>query len=97
MTTPAKLSTIPAGYVPGTSGGFTTIPALFQFLKGELQKIAISTSKTSLMTPQPAIKAPTEIADGMIRLSRSPWRPLSGQTVDTWVYYDAPSGSWKAL
>jgi hypothetical protein len=67
------------------------------YLKNELAKVAACTETLALMTPQPAVKLPPQIADGMIRLARSPWRPVSGQTVDEWVYYDAPSATWKVL
>jgi hypothetical protein len=68
-------------------------------LWGQQQFDRISATLNSLLalTPQPATAAPKAPQDGMIRLARSPWRPVSGQTADKWVYWDAPSGSWLYL
>lgn len=83
-----------AGYVPLSPPSLLGNP---QYLARELQAISSAIQNLTLMTPQPATKAPVTLSDGMIRLARSPWRPLSGQTTDEWVFYDAPSGTWKLL
>lgn len=66
------------------------------YLTRELQRIQNSIAGLITMTPQPATSAPSSVFDGMIRLARSPWRPIGG-SVDAWVYYDGPSRTWKAL
>lgn len=59
-----------------------------------MQRLQTMAENTLLMTPQAATQAPATLLDGMKRLARSPWRPVSGQTVDAWVYYDAAAGKW---
>jgi hypothetical protein len=39
--------------------------------------------------------APPNPQDGWTFLARDPWRPVAGQTVDAWVYYDAAGGVWR--
>lgn len=68
-----------------------------QYLDQELTAVGVAIGSLLRMTPQPATVAPKAPADGMIRLSRSPWRPLSGQTVDAWVYFDGPTAAWKPM
>jgi hypothetical protein len=63
----------------------------------ELTKVATSIASFIDMVPQVAIAVPKTPSDGMIRLARSPWHPAAGQSTDAWVYYDAPSGTWKLL
>lgn len=41
--------------------------------------------------------APKVPVDGQLLLSRSPWRPVSGQTADAWVYFDGAAGIWRLL
>lgn len=67
------------------------------YVRGELQAIAAAISTVLAMTPQVTTKAPTPLVDGMIRLARSPFYPVSGQTADAWVFYDAKLGSWHYL
>ena len=67
------------------------------FLTDEFRQIGATLAGLVRIIPQPATAAPKNPVDCMVRMSRSPWRPLVGQTVDTWVYYDAPSATWKAL
>jgi hypothetical protein len=87
----------------GQPKGFirTSVPLLADpsgtYLQNELSAIQASIATLLIFSPSAATKPPTALGDGMIRLSRAPWRPLAGQTADTWVYYDAPSGSWMAL
>ena len=78
--------------LPSTAGGDNS-----RFLLSELATLQAVLASTQNMVPQAAVQAPRMPVDGMQRLSRAPWRPLTGQTVDTWVYFDAPSNSWKAL
>lgn len=65
------------------------------FAQREFDKLETVLSSHTDMLPQAATKAPSVLADGMIRLARNPWRPVSGQTVDKWVYYDAAGGIWR--
>lgn len=67
------------------------------YLRNELNNVETAINSILLWLPQPATKAPAEVADGMVRLSRAPWRPVVGTTTDAWVFYDAPSGSWLLL
>lgn len=87
-------SSPPTPYTPSTTpilaGGDD------RYLQEELARIQTSITSLVRMCPQVATTPPKEPADGMVRLSRSPWRPIGG-TVDAWVYYDAASTSWKAL
>ncbi len=71
--------------------------ALPIWLQGASRMIETTVAEISLMTPQAATAAPKTVRDGMVRLARSPWRPASGQSADAWVYFDAPSGTWKLL
>ncbi len=82
---------------PYVRGPVPTLPSTsLTFLPTELGKIASASAQVTAMTPQPAIAAPNAPQDGMTRLARAPWRPIGG-SVDAWVYYDAPSKTWKAL
>lgn len=65
--------------------------------QNEMSKIATAINNAMLLIPQPAIAAPKNLADGMIRLSRQPWQPVAGTTTDAWVYYDASGGVWRLL
>lgn len=65
------------------------------YLAAQLGAIANSLSGIRAMTPQSATVAPKALLDGMVRLSRDPWRPVSGQTADAWVYWDAAGGIWR--
>jgi hypothetical protein len=87
-------SAVPVGYKPGAK---PILPdADSRYLDQQLQNISNSISTIVVMTPQPATEPPKVLMDGMWRLARSPWRPLSGQTADQWVWYDATAGAWKA-
>lgn len=44
-----------------------------------------------------SLSAPKTPQDGQVLLARSPWRPVSGQTTDQWVYYDGAAGIWRLL
>jgi hypothetical protein len=65
-----------------------------KYMQSELQSIKSVLDNYQAMLPQAAIKAPIKPVDGMIRLSRSPWWPVSGQTADAWVYWDAAGQVW---
>jgi hypothetical protein len=67
------------------------------FYNNELQRISDTFKAYLEMLPQAATKAPDRLIDGMVRLSRDPWRPVASQTVDKWVYYDAAGGIWRYL
>lgn len=82
---------------PYVRGPVPTLPsASGVWFPTELGKIATASAQVTAMTPQPATAAPSGPQDGMTRLARAPWRPVGG-SVDAWVYFDAPSGTWKAL
>lgn len=68
-----------------------------RYAQNELQSIKDVLAAYSVCLPQAANKAPTAPSDGMIRLSRDPWRPVSGQTTDQWVYWDAAGSVWRLL
>lgn len=68
---------------------------LAPYLQRELNKIRDAIYTTQRMTPQAASTAPKVLLDGMPRLSRYPWWPVSGQTADAWVYYDAVGKVWR--
>jgi hypothetical protein len=59
--------------------------------------LAASVSKLVAFCVSNAKAAPTKPQDGMLRLARSPWWPVSGQTADAWVYYDAAGNTWQYL
>jgi len=63
----------------------------------ELQAIGKSLNSVQLLTPQAAVSVPSTLIDGMQRLARAPWRPVTGQTEDAWVYWDASAAVWKLL
>ena len=66
----------------------------------ELQRIEAAILSTQRLTPQPATEAPKTAVDGMIRLARQPWQPLSGRlgiTHDCWVYYDGAGKIWRHI
>lgn len=44
-----------------------------------------------------SMAAPKVPQDGQLLLARAPWRPVSGQTADGWVYYDQAAGIWRLL
>lgn len=78
-------------YRPNTPPG--TNPAIVQ----ELRRIEASLRDLADYAPQPAIREPSKRRDGMVRLARSPWRPVDGQTADAWVYFDGTDNEWKYL
>lgn len=65
--------------------------------RSELAHLRTAIQTAVLLIPQTAVKAPTAPVDGMIRLSRAPWRPVSGQTTDQWVYFDGAGQIWRLL
>lgn len=75
----------PLPLMPGGNGPYS---------QRELSRLQAMAENTLAMVPQAATQAPTAPLDGMKRLARSPWRPVSGQTVDSWVFYDAAAGKW---
>jgi hypothetical protein len=68
-----------------------------KYLQNELQRIKSVLDSYQDLLPQAASKAPLKPIDGMIRLSRDPWRPVTGTTVDALVYYDAAGAVWQLL
>ena len=89
-----NLQTDVVAYVPTPQGSLNAAdPA---YLQRELAKISKAITTINALLPQAATVEPRNPSDLMVRLARSPWRPIGG-TVDRWVYYDAPSASWLAL
>lgn len=96
MTTiPARQQGVPAAFLPGPQpilpGGDDV------YTQKEVQRLTKATQKLYLTSPITVTKAPTAPVDGMIRLARSPWHPVAGQTADAWVYYDATTQTWRYL
>jgi len=89
-----QVGTIPA-YAP------TLVPVIpggnEAFTLNELQNLGDTVAKLVLMCPQSATALPKKLKDGMIRLARDPWWPVSGQTADAWVYWDAAGQVWRLL
>lgn len=86
------------GPIPYHRGSSPVLPGGdARHLEDELGHIQNSVESLVLMCPQVALEAPKTLVDGMQRLSRRPWRPVAGQTVDAWVYYDAVGLSWRYL
>lgn len=77
--------------LPILDGGTTV------YNNNELLRIQAAFQALVAMTPQSATKAPTNPTDGMMRLSRDPWRPVGGTTVDAWVYYDGAGATWRLM
>ncbi len=88
-----QLIQAPPPYIP------TPMPllpsGLGPYAQREYEKIGRSLNALVLLTPQGANAEPKTLMDGMVRMSRAPWRPLVGQTDDAWVFYDGPSQTWK--
>lgn len=81
-----------------TPSAYPTIPGGESFyLRAELDKIAASIRQLAAHTPQAATSAPSNPPDGLQRLARAPWRPVSGQTTDAWVFWDAVAKAWALL
>lgn len=66
-----------------------------RYLQTELRDLKSVLDTYRLMLPQASVKPPKQLIDGMRRLSRNPWWPVSGQTVDAWVYWDAAGKVWR--
>jgi hypothetical protein len=65
------------------------------YLTLELRSIQETLRGVLDMMPQDAIAAPAAPREGMMRLAKSPWRPVAGQTADKWVTY--VNGAWAYL
>ena len=89
------LQITPTAYKPRAAQA-TPVPST-QYLQQELERISVVTNNLALMIPQVATKAPAVVSDGMIRLARSPWRPVAGTTTDAWVFWDAVHDAWALL
>lgn len=89
MSAPVAPPSYRMGIVPTNPDAHAT------FLAEELRKVETVLAAVVRMTPQTATKLPLVVADGMIRLARSPWWPVAGQNQDAWVHYDAVLGSWQ--
>lgn len=90
-----KTNTPLVGYVPLSQPTLAGGDPLY--LQKQLQAISQAIQDLVVVAPQAAVKVPPVLIDGMIRLARSPWYPVSGQTADGWVYYDSPTASWNFL
>lgn len=88
----------PAAPVPYTRGPQPLLPGGEDaYVQNELNTVSTAINTTAQFAVFSAKKAPPVPVDGMVRLSRDPWRPVSGQTTDQWVYYDAAGGVWRLL
>jgi hypothetical protein len=87
-TAPTAYSTSVQPILPGGADAY---------VQKELGRIQAAIKATQALTPSAAVKAPEKPVDGMMRLARFPWRPVSGQTADAWVYYDAVGAAWRYL
>ena len=65
------------------------------YLKQSLADIATTLNGVLMMLPQAATAAPASQHTGMVRLARSPWRPVLNQTADAWVIYNGTG--WDLL
>jgi hypothetical protein len=65
------------------------------YSRRELDAIKVSLDSTQAFAVYAITKAPDPPLDGMRRLSRWPWWPVSGQAADAWVYYDAVGKVWR--
>lgn len=79
------------GVLPILSGGAA------KFGQKQFDQLDKTIAHLLIMNPQSATAAPQQLFDGMRRLSRAPWRPVTGQIADAWVYFDAASGLWRLL
>jgi len=68
-----------------------------KYMQNELVRLQAVLRAYQNLLPQAASEAPKTLVDGMIRLSRDPWRPVSGQTTDQLVYWDAAGSLWRLL
>jgi hypothetical protein len=66
-----------------------------------LKLIMTAINQLVIMTPQSAIRAPAKPQDGMQRLARAPWCPITANETNVWVYWDVTAnsglGGWVAL
>lgn len=86
------------GPIPYNRGSSPVLPGGdARHLEDELGHIQNSVDSLVLMCPQVSTVPPKILIDGMIRLSRNPWRPVTSQSIDSWVYYDAVGKSWRYL
>lgn len=85
--------------VPGIKATLpTTLQGALPAANGQFGKLRDSINNLNVFAPITATQAPPgDPSDGMIRLAKSPWRPVSGQTQDAWVYYNAHAGAWEYL
>lgn len=67
------------------------------FTQAQLARLLSKLPEMILMLPQTATEVPKQLRDGMIRLARNPWYPVSGQAADAWVYFDAAGQVWRYL
>jgi hypothetical protein len=68
-----------------------------RYLDNQLRAISNAIQGLALLAPQSSTEAPKTLVDGMVRLSRNPWRPVAGQVTDQWVYYDLAGLCWRLL
>lgn len=74
-----------------------TPPGTPASLAEEFRRLDAALRDLTDFAPRAATREPTKGRDGMIRLSRAPWRPVLSQTVDRWVYFDGATNKWAYL
>jgi hypothetical protein len=70
---------------------------VLRWLQTRVTSLLAVTTQLVQMAVSNAQTAPTPPQDGMVRLARYPWWPVSGQTADAWVYYDTSGALWRYL
>lgn len=92
MTTPRPQgpAALTAGAIPSLEG-----PGWARWVVQRIQSLIITGQVLINQIPGARTAAPPNPQDGWTFLARDPWWPVSGQTADAWVYYDAAGGVWR--
>lgn len=94
-TVPLKQKSVPAAPVMSTLP--LTLSGSHPYGQQQMASLKNAIETTQAFTPQTSLKAPSNPTDGMIRLARYPWWPVSGQSADAWVYFDGAGGVWRLM
>ena len=99
---PASASAVPQSYIPTLTPQSEPGEAkVIKWVLANLLKIKTAVDQTTVMTPQSATKAPANPQDGMQRLARAPWCPITAGVTNVWVFFDitanSGNGGWVAL
>lgn len=93
--TPVKASAPPSlgvGSLPILEGA-----GVFQWAQNRFNQLQATIGSLVAMAVGNAKALPKSPQDGMLKLARYPWWPVSGQSGDAWVYYDASGAAWRYL